>query len=468
MTELDDLPAPLLAPADGASKGASASLRPYQPWLERVQDASVGATLLWWATVLTWGTGGRDPRVLSYGCLLLAVSLLLVRPWQRTGRTATVLALWLAAAPVVVVLTAPTGWAGAPVAASYTFASLLFLLVAGWAEDPARRLAVLALVAAAGGLQFAQGWTAWWGGQNPAGMFQGTFYWHNQAGIFLAAGAVAGAALVTFAARPWTVLGAVVAALSGAGVVFSASRGSQIGLAIGLLLLAGCALLAAHRLRSLVRLGLVSAGMLLTSSVLAGPPFFSERVSAFAGTAARSESFTGNGVARFTDWRIAGEIFQQWPLTGAGFHSFTSASASVGSPEGTSFAHNGFLQAAADGGLLLALPLWVAVLIGCAVAFRRLPAAMRRRDHSRAAAAVLLLVLVLHSGMDFDWDYPSLLALSALVGAVALAPDRQIEAGRLPRGRSALLGVCATLLLLIAAGGAWDGGLDLNASVEAA
>lgn len=429
-------------------------------------DVLVGMTLVYWMTLLTWGTGGREPRVLSYAAVLLLAALMVVRPWNAVPRAVTALAFGLGLAAFGVVATAPTGWEGAPVAASYAVAGQLFLLVAGWARDRVRVTAVVGAVAAAGGLQFGKGWLAWWGGENTANLFQGTFYWHNQAGIFLTAGAVAGAALAAHGLRPYTLLGWFAAPLCGAGVVFTTSRGSQMGLALGLVLLLALALCAA-RWWAAARIAALAALTYGTAVLLSGPPFFDERISVTAGTQARAGTLEGNGVQRLEDWRRAVEIFKEWPLSGSGFHGFSDATGLVTERRDgvvTAFAHNGFLQAAADGGLLLAVPLWAAVVALLVVAARRLPSALRAGRQAQVAAAVTFLVLVLHSGMDFDWDYPALLAMSALVAAVSTGPlHAPPSAGG--RRHDIALGAAAGCLLVLAAVAAWGGGLDLNATV---
>ncbi len=37
-------------------------------------DAAVVALLAWWAPYLTWGTGGREPHLLSVACVLAALA----------------------------------------------------------------------------------------------------------------------------------------------------------------------------------------------------------------------------------------------------------------------------------------------------------------------------------------------------------------------------------------------------------
>jgi len=123
-----------------------------------------------------------------------------------------------------------------------------------------------------------------------------------------------------------------------------------------------------------------------------------------------------------------------------------------------------------DGGLVLALPLFVAIAGTLLVGARALPSALRSGDLVQAGSWVSFLVLLLHSGMDFDWTYPSLLSLTALVGVLALPRDRvssDSSRDRSSRGRRALA-VLAVVLLVAAGVGAWDGGLDLNTAIPAA
>ena len=418
-----------------------------------VPDLAVGSVLAWWATYLTWGTGGREPHVLSVGCALLAVAYVAVRPWRVVGVVPTALVHALALGAWVVVLSAPTGWAGGDEVAAYTFAAELGLVAWAWGTDAVRRYVVLAAVLAAAGAQFAAGWLPWWGSQDPAKLFQGTFYWHNQVGIFLAAGAVLGCAAVA-AGRPVALLGWTVTPLCVAGTVYTTSRGSQIALALGVVAL--LALLRARRLQVIATLAL-SWGV---TWVLTGPPFFSERVSPTASTEARSASFVGNGEQRLEDWRRAAKIFEHWPFSGAGFNSFDSAARIATTPRDdvhTAFAHNGYLQAVADGGLVLVVPL---VVLLAAVSWRVLRTVPT--DAVRAGGTGALLALLLHSGMDFDWGYPSLLALLGLVAAVALptaAPDGRTRWG-LP------LGILGVGLLVVAVWSGWAGGLDLSTPVS--
>lgn len=463
-------PAPTTAaPTTGASKprGTTASVAVTQAVQRHAATVSVLATLAWWATRFVEGTGGREPRMLSTGLVLLLVATLLVRPWRRLPVRVLALGTGLGVAALVVVLTAPTGLAGRHEAASYVFAGQLGVVLLAWATDHVRRTLLLLTVLAAGGLQFAHGWLPWWGLQDQGRLFQGTFYWHNQAGIFLAAGALVGYVVVLANRRPLVPLAWVVAPLCTAGVVYTTSRGSQLGLALGVVLLAGVALAVPQRWRAGLRLAAAAGLGWAATTLMTGPPFFREEASAFAATAARSESFVSNGVQRFEDWRRAVAIFAEWPLTGAGFYSYDSATLAVTEKRDgvtTAFAHNGFLQAAADGGLVLLVPLCLVVGAVLLLGLRAVPASVRAGDVVQPGAWVVFLVLVLHSGMDFDWTYPALLSLPALLVPLVLprAPGVTDGATGGPSRARLALGLLSVALLVLAAVGAWHGGLSLN------
>ncbi|MFP5254209.1 MAG: hypothetical protein ACLGH4_10505, partial [Actinomycetes bacterium] len=126
-----------------------------------------------------------------------------------------------------------------------------------------------------------------------------------------------------------------------------------------------------------------------------------------------------------------------------------------------------------DGGLVLVVPLVLALGLVILVGARSIPASLRAGDFLQPGALVTFLVLLLHSGMDFDWTYPGLLSLASLVAVLALPASVTGTASRRPglgrlRAASSDRKVQLTLALLavglLATSGvmAWDGGLRLN------
>jgi hypothetical protein len=167
------------------------------------------------------------------------------------------------------------------------------------------------------------------------------------------------------------------------------------------------------------------------SLVLPGPPFFPHYTAPWAGTVERgaNQSLAQNGGFRTEFWREALHVFAHHPLVGSGFHVLASASA-LYTPSGwarSPQAHDGYLQALSDGGLLLAVPFLFALVIALFWGLRRLFAALHRPTGGQAtdivglSVAVALLGGMAHSAVDFDWSHPSILVEFALLAA-CIAP----------------------------------------------
>jgi O-antigen ligase len=443
-------------------------------------DIPVVALLAWWLTRLTWDGGGRDLHVTSAGAVLAAVAVVVVRPDRCLSRIQLGLATSVALGAWIVVATSPTGWGGANDAASYTVAAATFLAISAWAADDSRRMVVAVAVVVAAGAEFSQAWLPWWGLRDPSAPMFGTFYWKNQFAIFLSPGVILGAWCLTSARlRLLQWVGWVVMPLSAAGIVYSASRAAELAAAVGLLALAA-ALAVTRRWTELARwAGGVAAAVGITW-ILTGPPFFSNRAPLAGSTLAESASFVTNGTERFEDWHRALDVFRHWPLSGAGFHSFLAASSTVTTYHDsnvTAFAHNGYLQAFSDGGLILGLPLAVAAILVGGACLRLIARDVRARQVTIATGVGLAaLILLLHSGMDYDWSYPALFAEAAILAAWVCSAGR-VPPQRESVGRPASPGPVETgarriaVVLIIAAlgaavAGAWAGELRLNLPIS--
>ena len=399
-----------------------------------VEHVTVAVALGWWAFPLTYSGGGRDRWVLTIGLLLAAVAVVTTRAWRSTSPVALVVACLVGALPMVICLVDPTHWLAATQAATYPYGVALFLTVRSYGTTADRRTWMLGLVLAAAVAQFAWGFVAWHTMGYPDARMVGRFFWHNQFAAFLLVPAVVGVGLAVEGTSRLRLVGAVTAVLASTGVVLSTSRATMALLAVGWLGAGVLAVAATSSSRARYAAGARWAGLAATTGavmyLLPGPPFFDHRVTPWAATAARAvgEPVGTNGVYRTEFWRQAVQVFERHPLTGGGFGSFGRLSRLV-DPQGAhaNFVHNGFLQAFTDGGLLLGLPVIVAclmVLVGLAARLR--PRSWGTGQNAVASLALGSMLLAVHGAVDFDWSYPSLMALAAVLAALAL-PGRSTD-----------------------------------------
>jgi O-antigen ligase len=439
--------------------------------LERVRPhlpvAAVAVACAWWLVAVPRMWGGRGAGSVTVGAILTGLAILAVQPHRHLPGRVIGGALAVSAGAVVVAVAAPTGWAGATTAASYVCAAWMVVVVAaGVARD--RRLAniVLALVAIGVLVEIAESWLAWWGGETAAAPMIGTFYWHDPFAAFLIPGSLIGLSLWLRRTGPLAALGLAATVLGSIGLVYSTSRAADACYAAGVVVVLVAHLLVgrAAAMRRVAIALFVSAAAVFG---IAGPPFFPHRVLPFAGTAARAsgQSLGQNGGYRIDFWREALGVFERHPVTGGGYHSL--ATAAVGHvPAGwplSPLAHNGYLQALSDGGLLLAVPFLIGVVAVCWWILRSLGQVVRRRDVSTLGLAVpvSLGVMLVHSVVDFDWSYAADFVLVAILGGLVLGlrrsdvPERTPPSRRLHRlvAAAALAGVALTGVVAVAARG---------------
>lgn len=460
MTALADAPtAPALPaqrePRTGARRHAHRAARGIGPAV-LLEHLTLAAAVLWWALPLTHASGGRDARLLGVQVVLLVLAVVAGRSWRWLPWPMLAVAGWLAAAAVAVCALAPTGWSGADDAASYAAAALATVACAAWARSPRRRHVLAGVVVLAGLDQMSRALLPWWGGEDPSVRLIGTFYWHNPFAAYLLPVALLGLGLVVCRQRPLHLAGWVAFPLATAGVVLSTSRATLAVLVAGVIAVGAVAVASAgpgglSRRRRIGRWAVALGLALATCWVLPGPPLFADRASPLAATGARvaGQSLGQNGHYRLQFWQEAVAVWQQRPLTGGGYHSLAATSGPL-VPDGwarSSLAHNGFLQALSDGGLLLTLPLLVALVGLVVLALRSLVGLLRGREREPlvAVAALALLASLAHSAVDFDWSYPSLMVSFALVAALLVAPRAQAERRSHWRGASTLILVAAGL-----------------------
>jgi O-antigen ligase len=462
------LAAPPLASPATAPAAASRGLVP---------GVIIGLAVAYLTMPFAQATGGRDPWALTRAAVVVLVALVAAKPWERLRAGTLALAVAVALAALAVCLVTPPGWFGATRASAYGLAAGAFVAVASYARSVRRAYLVGGIVAVAGAVQFCWSFVPWWGGRDQSIAMVGTFYWHNQFAAFLLAPALVALALLVSNRAPWRLIGWVVAPLATAGVVYSSSRGGLGILIVGWLLIGVLACRVKPNRGALVRwlaASVLAAGVTMAVS---GPPFFASSSSPLAATQARAsggDTADANSAYRVRMWHEAVIVFDHHPVAGVGYGGLQSSAARLtpASWPRSPLAHDDYLQALAEGGLLLGLPF----LLACAAIGFGLLRSLRTRSRSRVldvrtGLIVGALALMAHAVIDFDWTYPALFTLAAIVSAAAIAPAlrRPQESASASQShlRITLVGVLA---VAIAAGGVAGhrGGVQLGFGTKTA
>jgi O-antigen ligase len=410
---------PLASPTTTAQAAVSKSVVP---------GVIIGLAVAYLTMPFAQATGGRDSWALTKAAVVVVVALIAAKPWQRLRVGILALAVAVAVVALVVCLVTPPGWFGATRAASYGVAAGAFIAVASYARSLRRAYLIGAIVAAAGAVQFCWSFVAWWGGRDQTIPMVGTFYWHNQYAAFLLAPALIALTLLVNHRAPWRLVGWVVAPLAAAGVVYSSSRGGLGILIAGWLLIGVLASRVKPNRGALLRwlaASLLAAGVTLAIS---GPPFFASSSSPFASTQARASAggtADASSSYRLQMWHEAVIVFDHHPAAGVGYGALetTAAKLTPATWPRSPLAHNDYLQALAEGGLLLGVPFLAAcAAIGVGLLRGLRSRARRRVLDVRTGLIVGAGALVAHAAIDFDWTYPALFTLAAVVSAAAIAP----------------------------------------------
>ena len=163
--------------------------------------------------------------------------------------------------------------------------------------------------------------------------------------------------------RPWRLVGWVMAPLGVAGVVLSTSRATLAVLMVGVGVV-GVLVVAARKGRGPRLLGTPGCAASAPScpGACRGRRCSHTAVAALQATGARSaagETLSANGSYRLEFWREALDVLRHHPLVGSGFHGLVEGNLpyTAASWARSPWAHNGYLQALSDGGLLLGVPL---------------------------------------------------------------------------------------------------------------
>lgn len=401
----------------------------------------VGFAVAYLTVPFAEASGGRGPWALTRAVVVVVVALIAAKPWRELRAGVLALAAGVGLAALAVCLVTPPGFFGATRAAAYGLAAATFVAVASYARSLRRAYVIAAIVALAGAVQFYWSFLAWWGGQQQSVPMVGTFYWHNQFGAFLLAPALLGLALIVRHRTPWCWAGWIVAPLSIAGIVYSSSRGAMLVAVGGWLVLGVLAVRVRPNSGSVLRWLAASAIAVGVTFAVAGPPFFASTASPLSATQARAvsgETTEANTDYRLHMWRESLTVFEHNPVAGVGYGALAPAAAKLtpATWPRSPLSHNDYLQSLAEGGLLLGLPFLIAC-VGIGVGLLRV---VRSRARSRivdvrTGAAVAAAALMMHAAIDFDWSYPALFTLIAVVAALAIAPvlrrpdplDRQLQ-----------------------------------------
>lgn len=437
---------------------------------QRAALETAAATLAFLALAwLAFSDGGLEHPELGAVVPLLAGLLLYVatRGWRLPWWLhLAALALPLSLTAVALLHADPVG--GLRITRYAAFALLLLGSIAA-GRTPARRRRLAGGLGAVGILLFLVGIAGLLASGDPGRYLDGGM-WTNTFGAAMAmTGALGlGMAILGRGDEPGeattsdlviTAVGWVAAVTGIAGTIMSSSR-----ICLALLGLAAAVLLAlamrARGWRGGVRwLTAIVAGTLLAvllrlpallPAILAGP----QAVTATLGSASGGSSPNpvaalvkpdagGSWTERLDLWALAAEMGWDHPLIGVGLSRFGSdLQVCYGRQGGASDPHSELLRAWADGGLVALLPM-LAAFLGAAVliiAALRLTWAKDARprlnaDPARWAAIAGLGVAAAHLAVDFDWAYPLMIGLAAVLAAIAAgALIRVPESG--PAGRT--------------------------------
>jgi hypothetical protein len=403
--------------------------------------ALVGFVLL--TLYLVGHDGGRPLPTLAWTVGIATVCLLpsLVFELRR-----------LAVFPLMVVAGVITGpslsWSAAPfraggarpmlvaVATGLAFVAVRHLWRSEWGQ-----MAVGGVVAATLLRAWYGAFLAWWGSGMGGGRPQWlALSWHNQSGTLMAAGAVAALAVAILGPARLRLAVAVFGGALAAATWLSGSRGAVLVAILGAAVV--LALPPETRLagRSLRR----SPGPRSPPSWRSSPWERSSRTD-HRPLADRDQAAEQNLRMRVGHAEAAVRMALEEPLTGTGPGSYRWASLPV-YPEDTnltSSAHNEYLEAFGETGILGGLPVAVAALAGAWLVLtqltrRRALANSSASDHRGAgvvAACGVVTVLGVHAGADFDWDYALLPVL--LAAGIAILSAERPSAREAPRWMAA-------------------------------
>jgi O-antigen ligase len=205
--------------------------------------------------------------------------------------------------------------------------------------------------------------------------------------------------------------------LMGVSLVMTRSR-SALGAFLVASLLASWLVL--KRLRS-VKARIVAVGAFV---VLFGGVAARAGVDALFSKLTESSAGISSVGGRVGAWQDTARIIGDFPVTGTGFNTYGRAMVMYERSKDLHFneAHNDYLQILAEGGLLVGVPVAVALLIFARAIHRRFLEAPRDGTTYwvRIGSVIGLIAIALQSGVEFSLQMPGNAALFAVVAALAI------------------------------------------------
>jgi hypothetical protein len=361
----------------------------------------------------------------------LVPALLRLRPWRTLPRSAlAVVGLCIAGAALIL---SRTMWDGAANAYFVIYGLLAYLLVAGYATTPRRRVGVVLVTFALALTEFAAGWHQWLAGGDPSGIMVGSIHWRNQFAVFLLGAGILAAAVFVRRTHPrLQVVSALTVAAAGAGIVLSTSRAALGLFVIGWLAVGLLALRGPRRGQAVVRWLSLPLLVIAVIVVMTQPMFFHGRHYSWPliGHGERGTASLGRNNGYRLEYMRAGlQLWTHNPLFGTGFASF-SRRAIAYLPAGTPpifGCYNAWLDAFASGGIVYGFPM---LALGTALAVM-LATGVKRTWGGRSGDGVLGLgamiaagAMLAHVAYDADTYYPQVILMVAILAGLAHAASR--------------------------------------------
>jgi O-antigen ligase len=217
----------------------------------------------------------------------------------------------------------------------------------------------------------------------------------------------------------------------GLSLAMTKSRSALAALAAGSLLALWIVL---RRQRSMAARAAVTGALLIVvggAAAWAGLDTLASKASADSAT---NDSLRG----RLRAWRDTARIITDFPLTGTGFNTYGIAMTVYQTgPRDVHFqeAHNDYLQLAAEGGLLVGLPILTTLAIFVGAVRRRFREAPREGTTYwlRVGAVIGLVSIALQSLMDFSLQMPGNAALCAVLAAIAIHRSPKLRRKKTPK-----------------------------------